>query len=97
MDELAPKKFKDIPSASKVMATVFRYQKGVILIDCLPNAIDLETGCKYTVTGDQYHDSLAKLWTAKRPGMLTKGVVFLNDNTCPHRKNIVTHLLDDFK
>ncbi len=34
---------------------------------------------------------------AKRPGMLTKYVVFLHDNAHPHRKDIVTRLLDNFK
>ncbi len=50
VDEPAPKKFKEVPSASKVMATVFWGRKGVILIDHLPNVINVEIACKYTVT-----------------------------------------------
>ncbi len=84
MDEPAPKKFEEVWSAGKVKATVFCYRKCVIFIDYLPNAIDPETACKYTVT--RYHDTLVKLRMvikAKRPGMLTKGVVFLHHNAHP--------------
>ncbi len=79
------------------MAIVFWDQRGVILIDYLPKVIDPATGLKYTVTGDRYHDTLVKLRMAikaKRLGMLTKGVVFLQDNARPHRKDIVTPLVD---
>ncbi len=99
VDEPAPKKFKEAPFNNKVMASVFWDQKGVIL-DYLPNMINPETGSKYTVSGDRYHNTLVKLWMvikAKGPGMLTKDVVFLYDNACSHRKDIVTRLLDDFK
>ncbi len=50
VNEPPPKKFKEVPSASKVMATIFWDRKGVILIDYLPNAIDPETGLKCTET-----------------------------------------------
>ncbi len=99
VDEPALKTSKKVPSASKVMATVFWDQNCFILID-LPNMIDPEIERKYTVIGDRYQNTFVKLQMAiraKRPGMLTKGVVFLHDNAHPHRKDIMICLLDDFK
>lgn len=74
-----PKKARVIPSAGKVMASVFWDSQGVLLIDYL------EKG--HTVTGLYYSQLLKRLREAikeKRPGMLTRGVLFHHDNAPAH-------------
>lgn len=76
------KKFKVSPSAGKVMATVFWDAKGVILLDFLH---------KGTINAARYCDTLTKLRSAirrKRPGLLSQGVVLLDDNATPHRATL---------
>lgn len=84
-DERAPKKAKTIPSAGKVMATVFWDSKGIILIDYL------EKG--KTITGQYYADLLdrfnAKL-REKRPHLSKKKVLFHHDNAPAHSSAIAT-------
>jgi len=72
------KKFKTLPSAGKVMCTVFWNRKGVILLDFL------EPG--QTINSDRYIGTLTKLkaWISRvRP---EKKTTFLlqHDNTRPH-------------
>ena len=79
----AHKKFKVTPSAGKVMLTVFWDRQGVLL----------------TVTSASYCTILTKLRAAirrKRPGLLTKGMLLLHDNTCPHSANQTTATLKSF-
>lgn len=74
-----PKKAKVVPSAGKVMASVFWDSQGVILIEYL------EKG--HTVTGQHYSGQLKRLREAikeKRPGMLTRGILFHQDNAPAH-------------
>lgn len=74
-----PRKAKVIKSAGKVMASVFWDAKGVLLLDFL------ESG--KTITGVYYAQLLHRLREnikAKRPGMLTKGVIFHQDNAPAH-------------
>ena len=62
-----PKKFKTQPCAGKVMATVFWYAKGIIMLDFLPK--------RSTITGVYYANLLDQLRTAiheKRLGKLSK-------------------------
>ena len=53
-----PKKFKTQPSAGKVMATIFKDAKGVIMLDYLPR--------RNTVIGVHYANLLDQLRTAIR-------------------------------
>ena len=69
--ESAPKKAKTVPSAGKIMATVFWDSQGIILIDYL------EKG--KTITGAYYSSLLDRLKTElleKRPRLAHKNVLF---------------------
>ena len=79
----APKKAKVVSSAGKVMATVFWDAKGVVLVDYLPKG--------QTINGEYYAKLLRQLREAikaKRPGKLTKGVLFHQDNAPAHKSAI---------
>ena len=67
-----PKKFKTQPSAGKVMTTVFRDAKGVIMLDFLPK--------RSTITGVYYTYQLRTAIREKRRGKLSKGVLLQQDN-----------------
>lgn len=72
------KKFKTTPSAGKVLLTVFWDAQGVLLLDFLEDG---------TINANRYCDTLSKLKKAirkKRPGLLTSGVLLLDDNARPH-------------
>ncbi len=91
-EEPAPKKFKERPSAGKIMATVFWDYRGVILVEYTPPGT--------TVTKDTYFDTLVRLKEAirrKRPGLLTRGVILLHDNARPHVAGNIKWLLEDLK
>ena len=54
----------------------------------------------HTITSALYCTILMKLRAAirrKRPGLLTKGVLLLHDNACPHSANLTTATLRSFK
>ncbi len=90
-DKLAPKKFKAVRSARKVLCTVFWDSQGVIHEEYL------EYG--NTVTGDGYFDTLKRLRRAiksKWPGLLLQGVILLHDKARPHVAKLVVSLLTDF-
>lgn len=75
----APKKAKVVPSAGKIMATVFWDAKGVILVDYLKS--------QKTITGAYYVGLLDKLNLAiqkKRPHLARKKVLFHQDNAPAH-------------
>lgn len=81
-DSLKPKKFNTTPSAWKVMATVLFEGVGVIHVEFMPKGT--------TINADAYCNTLKRLRTAvknKRPGMLSKSVVLLQDNAIPHSIN----------
>jgi histone-lysine N-methyltransferase SETMAR len=90
--EPTPKKAKTVPSAGKVMASVFWDAKGILLIDYL------EKG--KTITGDYYAALLVKLKTVigeKRPGMAKKKVLFHHDNAPVHSGRVASQKLSDLK
>ena len=79
----APKKAKVVPSAGKVLATVFWDARGIILIDYL------EKG--KTITGPYYAELLDRLDAAvkrNRPGLARKKVLFHQDNAPAHTSAI---------
>lgn len=85
-----PKKFRVAPSAGKVMASVFWDSQGVIMVDYLA------TGG--TVTGQYYATLIIQLREnikAKRRGMLSKGVLLLQDNAPSHTSQVATAAIRD--
>lgn len=86
----APIKFKVQSSAGKIMASVFWDAEGILLIDYLPN--------KTTVTGVYYADLLKKLRDIileKRRGLVSRGVLFLQDNAPAHKSHVAMSALRD--
>lgn len=90
--EGAPKKAKTIPSAGKVLATIFWDSKGIILIDYL------EKG--RTITG-QYYANLLDRFDAevksKRPHLAKKKILFHHDNAPAHSSAIATAKLVELR
>lgn len=77
--EKPPKKAKTVPSAGKVMATVFWDHKGILLVDYL------EKG--RTINGPYYANLLDQLKQAildKRPHLQKKKIFLLQDNAPVH-------------
>jgi len=74
------KKFRFKKYAGKVLASTFWDQDGILLIDCLPKG--------QTINTEYYLSLLVQLkdiLKEKRHGKVTKGVLFLHDNTPAHR------------
>ncbi|XP_039602163.1 histone-lysine N-methyltransferase SETMAR-like [Polypterus senegalus] len=83
------RKFKQIQSAGKVMATVFWDRKGVLLVDFKPAGT--------TINADTYCETLKKLSRAiqnQRRGMLSKGILHVNPR--PHVTRQTVALLQNF-
>ncbi|XP_063394736.1 histone-lysine N-methyltransferase SETMAR-like [Cydia fagiglandana] len=78
-----PKKFKVVPSAGKVMATIFWDCEGKLLIDYKEKGVNI-TGQCYTNILRQLKDAIKE----KRRGKLTKGVLLLCDNAPVHTAHI---------
>jgi len=78
-DSPPPKKFRAIASAGKVMASVLWDKCGVIHVDFLPRGVTINSEYYCRVLSD-VHMRLRK----KRPGFITKGVLFLQDNARAH-------------
>lgn len=79
----APRKFRVVPSAKKVMASVFWDSGGVLMVDYLPKG--------QTITGNYYAEELRRLREAikeKRRGKLTRGVLLLQDNAPAHTSQV---------
>jgi len=75
-----PKKFRMQNSAGKVLTSIFWDQDSIILIDYLPKG--------QTINAEYQSSLLVKLkdiLKEKRCGKITKGVLFLHDNTPVHR------------
>ena len=74
------------------MLTCFFDENGPLMLEWL------ETGC--TVNGNRFCDTLGKLKTAiknRRRGMLSKGVILLQDNARPHVAKVCKDLLQHFR
>ena len=87
--ESAPKKAKTVPSAGKVMATMFWNSLGIILIDYIQKG--------KTVTGEYYASLLDRfdaIQKEKRPH-LAKKVLFYDDNEPSQTSAIATAKLFD--
>lgn len=86
----APKKAKSVPSAGKVMASVFWDAKGILLIDYLPKG--------QTINGEYYANLLDQL-DAKirenRPGLKKKKIIFHQDNAPVHKGAVAMGKLRD--
>jgi histone-lysine N-methyltransferase SETMAR len=81
-------KAKVVPSAGKVMLTLFWDSKGPLLVDFLPP--------KTTITGLYYAELLSKLRNAikeKRRGKLSHGVMLLHDNAPVHKAYVAHQVL----
>ncbi|UYV70868.1 hypothetical protein LAZ67_8000923 [Cordylochernes scorpioides] len=75
-----PKKAKTVPSAGKVMVSVFWDSEGVLLLDFLNKG--------QTITGDYYENLVKQLREAikeKRRGKLSRKIVYHPDNAPSHR------------
>jgi len=73
------KKFKSVPSAGKIMATVFWDSEGVILVDIMAKGT--------TINSDAYVQTLKKLYARLRrvrPNRQMKDVLLQHDNARPH-------------
>ena len=92
-EEETLRKFKTIPSAGKVMLTVFWDHHG-------PIYWEFSDGEKSSITQETYFDTLNHLRNAiklKRPGLLSWKVCLLHDNAQPHTARLIQFLLEDFK
>jgi len=90
--ELAPKKAKTIPSAGKVMASVFWDARGIIFIDYLPKG--------KTINGVYYANLLQRLTNEikkKRPHLAKKKVLFHHDNAPVHTCVIAVAKIHELK
>jgi histone-lysine N-methyltransferase SETMAR len=75
-----PKKTRSVPSAGKVMASVFWDAEGILFIGYL------EKG--KTITGEYYSNLLTRLdekICEKRPGLQKKKIIFHQDNAPAHK------------
>lgn len=93
-EEPAPKKFKTVASAGKVMVTVFWDHLGPIHVEFM------EKGSTRTITSNTYCETLKRLRKAikdRRPGLLSSGVILIHDNARPHSANQTKQLLQSFK
>ncbi len=85
-----PLKFRVVPSAGKLMATIFWDADGILLIDYLDRG--------HTITGVYYAGLIKKLREVikeKRRGKLTAGVLFHQDNAPPHKSHVAMAAISD--
>ncbi|KAM5158273.1 histone-lysine N-methyltransferase SETMAR-like [Mantella aurantiaca] len=85
-----PKKAKAVPAAGKVMASVFWDSQGVIMVDCLHKG--------ESITGAYYANLLRQLWEQikiKCRGMLSRGILFLQDNAPVYKSAVAMAALHD--
>ena len=85
-----PKKTKTVPSAGKVMASVFWDADGILLIDYLQKG--------QTINGTYSASLLTQLWEKikiKRRGKVNKGVLFRQDNAPVHKAVIAMAAIHD--
>lgn len=85
-----PKKFKAIPSAGKVMGSLFWDSQGVVMIEYLDHGA--------TITGNLYAEQIKKLRNfirEERRGKLSKGVLFHQDNAPAHKSRVAMAAIKD--
>ena len=85
-----PKKAKAVPSAGKVMASVFWDADGILMVDYLQKG--------QTINGQYYASLLRQLRETiklKRRGKLSKGVLFHQDNAPVHKSAIAMAAIND--
>lgn len=80
---MLPKKVKTVPSAGKVMATVFWDSQGIIYIDCLERKKTI-IGLYYTELLDRFDAELKK----KRPHLVKKKALLHHDNAPAHTSSV---------
>ncbi|GBO24135.1 hypothetical protein AVEN_241610-1 [Araneus ventricosus] len=86
------KKIKTVPSAKKVMATVFWDHQGLLMVHFHTRVV--------TVNADSYCatlDLLQKAFHRKRRELLSKGVPLLHDNARPHTASATHDLKQRFR
>ncbi|XP_064466667.1 histone-lysine N-methyltransferase SETMAR-like [Ornithodoros turicata] len=86
----APKKFRSTQSAAKVMTRVFWDKAGVVHVDFLPCGTTINS--TYNCHVLRY---VHKAQKQKRPGLITKGVLLLQDNARPHTAHLRTRTLQE--
>ena len=85
-----PRKFKQTASARKLMASVFWDRQGVLLVDFMSR--------NTTINADAYRATLRHLRKAiqnRRRGKLSRGIVLMHDNACPHTARQTQTLLHE--
>jgi [histone H3]-lysine36 N-dimethyltransferase SETMAR len=85
-----PKKFRVIPSAGKILSTVFWDFEGVLFVDYLPKG--------KTINGQYYANLIPQLREAikeKRRGKLRRGVLFHQDNAPSHKSGVAMAAIHD--
>jgi len=90
--ESAPKKAKTVPSAGKVMASVFWDARGIIFIDYLQKG--------RTINGEYYANLLQRLGDEikeQRPHVAKKKVLFHQDNAPVHTSIIAMAKINELK
>jgi len=90
--ESAPNKAKTVPSAGKIMASVFWDACGIILIDYLQKG--------RTINGEYYANLLQRLGDEikeKRPHLAKKKVLFHQDNAPVHTSIIAMAKINELK
>ncbi|GFW40350.1 mariner Mos1 transposase [Trichonephila clavipes] len=87
-----PRKCLKTLSSKKIMATVFCYRQGTLLIDFLERVA--------TINSERYCQTLRNLRRSvqnKRRRKLTSKILFLHDNARPHTANWTRELLNLLK
>jgi hypothetical protein len=81
-----PKQFRTQPLAGKIMASVFWDSEVVIHVDFLPSLATANAQYYSNLLFNEVHAAFYK----KRPGKLSKGIILVHDNACPHMENLTT-------
>ncbi len=87
-DKVVLQKFKEKPSARKVLATIFWDRKDVLLLEYCPKDSNMTS------------DTLIRLQKAiksKHPGLLKQKVILMHDNATPHLAKLTQSLLNQLK
>ncbi|GFY63541.1 HTH_48 domain-containing protein [Trichonephila inaurata madagascariensis] len=86
--------FKVTPTASEVMATIFKDSCGVIMIDYRERVCVARTLMQIVIVP---LTRLRKAIQHKRPVILSEGIILLHDNSRPHTSQVKQKLLQRFR